>query len=647
MIDRIHHRLMLCAVLSALIFSGAMPAQIPGPSGDADTLHVNSTEVLVDAVVTDKKGNIPRDLTAQNFKILEDGREQKITSFSFSGSGEPGRRAKRFMALVFDDDLPGFREAARRFVEENADPDLYIAVYARTGKKVHAVLPFTSNAARIQAALNTMQIGPLTAGAYLERNLRSPLMERVDQVAAEMAPIRGRKAMALFSIGIAALAGTITRPNGTTAAPGPPSTPLDREMLQTIDDCKKANVAVFGFNVNPQIPDSVVSLAEDKNLSGQSDHVRGTNYIRDLAEGTGGRYGTPSANRLASFLGNIATEQSDYYVLGYTPAAGAVSKNCHKLKVTVDRKGLDVEARDSYCTPGAPDSPLKPAEKALEARSASGGKGSVAVSMQATWFYASRNRVVGDVAMDIDAAAMRMKGKLEADLPVTILAYREDGSVAARFGDTLDLMFESQARLDEFRKTPYRYSNQITLQPGTYRVRVSAGVAERAFGSAEQTLKIAPWGGETLSASAVALARTDRPSEEVTAEIDSSLLVGLHRLVTKGREFLPMGGNVFRAHETGLFYVEVYDPQLVAGAAKNAAAPVLEVSVVDRAAGAQRLDSGPIDTREWLRPDSSTIPISMRIPSADLPPGAYTLELRIKLAEGGDEVARWADFEVQ
>src|SRR5215831_7095103 len=231
MINRIHRRLIRCAVLAALMFSQAMPAQSPSPKSDA-TLHVNSTEVLVDVAVTDKKGNIPRDLTAQNFKILEDGREQKITSFSFSGSGEQGRRAKRFIALVFDDELPGSREAARRFVEENAGPDLYIAVYARTEKKVHPVLPFTSNAARIQVALNTMQIGPLTAGAYVERNLRgSPLMERVDQVAAEIAPIRGRKAMALFSGALAAIGGTITRPNGTSATPLPPSTPVHGEFV--------------------------------------------------------------------------------------------------------------------------------------------------------------------------------------------------------------------------------------------------------------------------------------------------------------------------------------------------------------------------------------------------------------------------------
>jgi VWFA-related protein len=641
MTNRIHRRFIRCGVLAALIFSRAMPAQSPTPSADS-TLHVNSTEVLVDAVVTDKKGSIPRDLTAQNFKILEDGREQKITSFSFSGSGETGRRARRFMALMFDADSPAFRDAAKRFVEENAGPDLYIAVYARTEEKIHAVLPFTSNAARIQAALSSMQVGPT-------RDMRDvslmPLLDRVDRVAAEMAPIRGRKAMALFTGAYLGFQGTVTLPNGATVESPAKSGPF-RPVQHTIDDCKKVNVAVFGFNLNAQNADAAVYKAElDRELSDRP--VYGRNDIRDLAEGTGGRYGAPGANQLASFLGNIATEQSDYYVLGYTPAADAVSKNCHKLKVTVDRKGFDVQARDSYCTSGAPDSSLKPAEKALEARSAVGAKGSVAVSMQATWFYASRNRVAADVAMDIDTAAMRMKGKLEADLPVTILAYREDGSVAARFGDTVDLKFASQARLDEFRKTPYRYSNQISLQPGTYRVRVSAGVAERAFGSAEQTLKIAPWGGETLSASAVALAKTDQPFEEVTAEIDGSMLVGLHRLVTKGREFLPMGGNVFRAHEAGLFYVEVYDPQLVAGAAKNAAAPVLEVNVVDPAAGSQKLDSGPIDTREWVRPNSATIPISMRVPSADLPPGAYTLELRIKLAEGGDEVVRSADFEVQ
>jgi hypothetical protein len=364
-----------------------------------------------------------------------------------------------------------------------------------------------------------MQVGPMAAASLAERNKPSEvlLLDRVDQVAEEMAQIRGRKAIALFAMGVASIVGTINRPNGTTAPLEPPLTAADRQMLHTIDDCKKANVAVFGFNLNPQILDSAVSLAADKNLSAQSDRWRGTNYVRELAEGTGGRYSTPSPNQLASFLGSIATEQSDYYVLGYTPAAGAASKNCHKLKVTVDRKGIDVQARDSYCTSVAPDSSLKPAEKALEARSAGGAKGSVAVSLQAVWFYASRNRVVADVAMDIDTTAMRMKGKLEADLPLTILAYREDGSVAARFGDTLDLMFESQGGLDEFRKTPYRYSNQITLQPGTYRVRGSAGVADRAFGSAEQTLKITAWGGETLSASAVALARTDRPFEEATA----------------------------------------------------------------------------------------------------------------------------------
>ena len=38
--------------------------------------------VLVDTVVTDKKGNYLRDLTQKDFKVFEDNKEQTIVSFS-------------------------------------------------------------------------------------------------------------------------------------------------------------------------------------------------------------------------------------------------------------------------------------------------------------------------------------------------------------------------------------------------------------------------------------------------------------------------------------------------------------------------------------------------------------------------------------
>src|SRR5208283_1940600 len=39
--------------------------------------------VLVDTVVTDKKGNYIRDLTQKDFRVWEDNKEQQVKSFSF------------------------------------------------------------------------------------------------------------------------------------------------------------------------------------------------------------------------------------------------------------------------------------------------------------------------------------------------------------------------------------------------------------------------------------------------------------------------------------------------------------------------------------------------------------------------------------
>src|SRR5260370_36014584 len=38
--------------------------------------------VLVDSVVTDKKGNYIRDLTQNDFKVFEDNKEQAVSTFS-------------------------------------------------------------------------------------------------------------------------------------------------------------------------------------------------------------------------------------------------------------------------------------------------------------------------------------------------------------------------------------------------------------------------------------------------------------------------------------------------------------------------------------------------------------------------------------
>jgi hypothetical protein len=44
---------------------------------------VTTLRVQVDAVVTDSKGHYVTDLTADDFAIYDDGKQQKITNFSY------------------------------------------------------------------------------------------------------------------------------------------------------------------------------------------------------------------------------------------------------------------------------------------------------------------------------------------------------------------------------------------------------------------------------------------------------------------------------------------------------------------------------------------------------------------------------------
>ena len=69
-------------VVAALHAQDAGPQQ-PPPANTGTVIRTETKQVLVDAVVTDKKGNYVRDLEQKSFKVAEDGKAQTIKSFSY------------------------------------------------------------------------------------------------------------------------------------------------------------------------------------------------------------------------------------------------------------------------------------------------------------------------------------------------------------------------------------------------------------------------------------------------------------------------------------------------------------------------------------------------------------------------------------
>src|ERR1700726_3465797 len=113
---------------------GAAQQQTPLPADPNTILKVETNVVLVDAVVTDKKGQYVRDLEAKDFKVWEDNKEQAITSFSFEADlNSPNNKQKHYMVLLFDNatmdagDQMRARQAASQFIDANAGPNRLMA----------------------------------------------------------------------------------------------------------------------------------------------------------------------------------------------------------------------------------------------------------------------------------------------------------------------------------------------------------------------------------------------------------------------------------------------------------------------------------------------------------------------------------------
>ena len=744
-------------------------------AANSDTVIRSETRlVLVDAVAVDKKGKFTRDLAQKDFRIWEDGKEQKITSFSLESAGvSPDRPQKHYIVLFFDTatlsptSQLSLRQDAMHFVDGFASPDRYMAVINSSGG-LQILQNFTPDADRLKKALNLVQgsgmsgtasslqqgaagriapgRGPTSANlsssadAFAYRNMLAALRG----VAKSLAAIRGRKALVLFSGG-AAMSGDLTS-----------------EVTATIDACNQANVAVYtvdgrgmtgelraparrnpagllallpgglgnapqaaamsfqgrgggtsgggttgggttgggtsgggttgggtsgggttgggttggttggtigggtrggttggttgsngpAFGTNPSSNPIQNGRNTSPNFPQDDTQIGNQSVLHSLADGTGGLM-FATTNDLANALGKIAQEQDEYYLLGYTPTVESAEGTCHNLRLKVDRGGLDVRARKGYCTSKPADLLSgKPVGKDLETRAASGAAGNITAKMQVPYFYSGANVARVSLAMDIIPSGMKFqkdKGKLHGEFDLAGIAYKADGSVAARFSDTVKLDFDAQQQADAFLATPYHYTNQFEIAPGQYNFRMAFSSGEQGFGKVQMPLTIEPWDGRALSVSGLALSHDAHAVADLASGLDESLLEGARPLVSKGTEVVPTGTNLFHAGERGFLYFEVYEPRIAALAALPAAVlptVAVRVRVLDRASGQQKNDSGPLSAANYMERGKATIPIALALPTTGLAAGAYKVEITISHGTGDDGITRLADFDL-
>jgi VWFA-related protein len=370
--------------------------------------------------------------------------------------------------------------------------------------------------------------------------------------------------------------------------------------------------------------------------------------LYQLADGTGG-FVIVNTNDLLAGLQKIANEQTQYYVVGYTPTASAEG-TCHTLKVKINRGGTIVRSRSGYCNVRPVDLLAgKPIEKDLESR-ANGTQAGVAATMALPYFYTSSNTARVNLAMEIPSSAIKFekeKGKQHASVNVLGIAYKADGSVAARFSDTMNLDLDGKKEVQEFQKQPMHYENQFDVASGQYTLKVAFSSGGDTFGKLEAPLSIDAYDGKQFSVSGIALSHDIHRVSDLATGLDDVLLQDHTPLVVQGMQIVPSGGTHFVKTDNAVLYFEIYEPLMV-----NTPATPLKVGVaylvVDRKSGEKKVDnSGLIDLQTSAKAGNPVIPLGFKIPVDKLPPGAYRAELKAMDSAGNSSKARTVEFEVE
>jgi VWFA-related protein len=352
-------RTLAITLAAALSLPRLAAAQQPTPEpSSAFGEQVEVSEVLLDAVVTDRDGNVIVGLGKGDFRVEENGKPVELTDVRFYSSrtrlDAAGRdvapaEAQRLFVLFFHDqrhlntEVPGVLarelDAGRRAKEwvKTLGPNDYVAVASFENSLV-LEQDFSRDRKSLLRAIDEAITGTASRGNWPSRlpsegdlsllhNLpkgnevrdKTPTIYEALQVLARAAShLVGRKNLVLFSSGFGEV---------NSFGQFQPDPRYDAPTAQILND---ANVAVYSVDVLDASTESPLSSS-----------------LSLLSEQTGGRYFQHVVNFVTP-LETTASETTGYYLLAYRSTHPRGESGYQKVTVAVTNPGFRVKAREGY-----------------------------------------------------------------------------------------------------------------------------------------------------------------------------------------------------------------------------------------------------------------------------------------------------------
>ena len=325
-------------LLPAPATCGTTPApQKPTPTptkeeGGDEVVRVETALVTVPVSVLDHRGRYVPDLRAEDFRVYEDGVEQRVAHFA------PVDKPFTVALLLDTSDSLRFRledvqEAALAFVDQLRPGDRVMAL--TFDSQINILSEPTADHDAVRRAIRRART---SGGTRLYDTLDFVLRRRLGGART------GRKAVVLFTDGV---------DTGSIQA----------TLRSNVRLAEESEVLVYPVEYSPQ-PDAggqlraginappsssgtpliVTGSAADANTRSRADA-----YLRELAAKTGARlFRAETQASLRSAFARVAEELRAQYSIGYYPATAPRPGERRRIKVRVSRAGLAVRARPGY-----------------------------------------------------------------------------------------------------------------------------------------------------------------------------------------------------------------------------------------------------------------------------------------------------------
>ena len=548
------------AVLLAAAFLTGKVSYVGLAQDQAPTFRAGVQLIEVDVVVTDKDGNPVRDLTQDDFEIVENGRPQPIRTFTLidlplERAAEPGAASApepdvvgnsvpegRTYVLVLDADSGNLRarHVAERWLNEVVQLNDRVAVVNARGTFSDAQ-PFTSSRRLILDAINRLIWGAGAGSDRLPPHVRQiNALRAVKEIAERLAAIGGRRKAIVW------ICEDLSLHPQAGLKPGQLNNPFANAADLILDAWRDAARAAVNNNVTIH-PVDPAGLTNDL---GMGELVRQAS-MREVAEETGGRV-LVNSNNFSDVFAAIVRDASTYYLLGYTPEPEQTDGQFHAIDVRIKRKGLTVRARRGYYAPDPKALPPKPlpvppegvslaARDALRKPVATPGLG---IDVTTTSFRG--NGKDSSVVITAHVRGNTLEFEAGRRLAVSYQVFDLEGKVATGFYKVFGFSLGSETK-SRATGTGLQFVERVSLKPGRYELRLVAEQPGGPIGSVVAPIEAGRFEDE-LELSGVALA--SRRAPEV-------LLVG-DRPLKSALSVDPTALRSFRASDGVSAYAEVY-----------------------------------------------------------------------------------------